>query len=63
MRAVNDQIREVSMRFASEDGLFLCECGAEDCSEAVLLTIREYDALRARRDGSLVVAAAHRVPV
>ncbi len=62
VRAVNDQVREVGVGFGSEDGAFLCECGAEDCTETVLLTIREYDALRARDDGSLVIAPGHRVP-
>lgn len=62
MRVVNDRIREVSVDFGSEDGAFLCECGAEDCTETVLLTIREYDVLRAA-PGSIVAARRHRVPV
>lgn len=63
VRAVNNQIRDVSVGFGSEDGVFLCECGADDCTETVLLTIREYDALRAASDDSFVVARDHRVPV
>lgn len=61
LRAVNDRIREVNADLASEDGDFLCECGVENCAEIVRLTIREYDAFRARPEDPALVAPAHRV--
>jgi hypothetical protein len=48
-REVNDRI--ASIPWASDNGDkfdFLCECGAEDCSAFVSLTLREYAELRQR---------------
>ena len=45
-REVNRQIERVALRFESQDGDFLCECGRADCSRRVRLQISEYDAIR-----------------
>ena len=52
LREVNDRIREIGDGFDYPGvGLeFLCECGADDCSEKVPLAPDEYDRLpKARR--------------
>jgi hypothetical protein len=57
MREVNDHICDVLLRLASEDGAFLCECGDPFCEEKVLITVREYEAHRARGEGPLLARA------
>jgi hypothetical protein len=52
LREVNDRIREIGDGFDYPgDGLeFICECGADDCSEKVSMAPDEYDRLpKARR--------------
>jgi hypothetical protein len=62
MREVNERIAEVDKaaeenNFAPDETLFefLCECGASDgeaaaCEERVLMTVNEYDQVRAQDD-------------
>ena len=49
-REVNERIREVSERVVAFDGEasleFVCECSEERCSEAVELTLAEYESVR-----------------
>jgi hypothetical protein len=47
-RRVNDSIHQVLDKLAAEDGEFWCECDDMHCQERVLLTLREYAALRER---------------
>jgi hypothetical protein len=49
-REVNERIRDVSERVVAFDGdatlEFVCECSEESCSEAVELTLAEYESVR-----------------
>jgi hypothetical protein len=49
-REVNERIRDVSERVVAFDGdatlEFVCECSEEGCSEAVELTLAEYESVR-----------------
>jgi hypothetical protein len=47
-RQVNERIREVPLD-AHPDELreFLCECGSAECTEAIQLTLSEYEEVRA----------------
>ena len=54
-REVNERIREVSGDARLE---FVCECSDEGCSEAVELTVPEYEAVRAEAT-HFVVAPGH----
>jgi hypothetical protein len=45
-REVNERIEEI--RSPEEDQIeFLCECGVEECKDAISLTVPEYERLRA----------------
>ena len=46
-RQVNERIEEINEKLG-DDGLsdFLCECGDDDCTAPVSLTIREYEEVR-----------------
>jgi hypothetical protein len=46
-RKVNERIEEVNSKL-DNDGLsdFLCECGDDDCTEPISLTLAEYEAIR-----------------
>ena len=49
-REVNERVREIDSRQAGGPEHawdFLCECGYPDCTQAVRLTIDEYEAVRA----------------
>ena len=46
-REVNEQIAELTGFFLDGGAkLFVCECGAKDCSEALELTLSEYEVVR-----------------
>jgi hypothetical protein len=49
-RVVNDRVYEVLLRFAAEDGAFLCECEAPFCVEEVPMKLSEYVRLRDREE-------------
>jgi hypothetical protein len=55
---VNDSIYHVLIKLAVEDGEFWCECSDPACDERVLLTLREYAALR-QRDGEGLLSRSH----
>jgi hypothetical protein len=59
IRAVNDRIFKVLSELGSEDGEFLCECSDEGCIETIQLTLREYAALQAQPDRSLLKLPGH----
>jgi hypothetical protein len=46
-RQVNERIEEINEKLDS-DGLsdFLCECGDDDCTTPISLTLAEYEAVR-----------------
>lgn len=58
IRRVNNAVYDVLYKLAVEDGEFWCECSDPTCDEQVLLTLREYAALR-ERDGELLVSRRH----
>jgi hypothetical protein len=48
-RQVNERVRDVSEAFAALDPSeinFVCECGDEQCTEPVSLTLAEYERVR-----------------
>jgi hypothetical protein len=45
-REVNERVREVQATDAEEPIGFLCECGREECTETVFLSIAEYENVR-----------------
>jgi hypothetical protein len=49
-REVNERVAEVATRYEVETHTravdFTCECGRIDCSETVMMTIAEYEAIR-----------------
>ena len=60
-RALNEQIvRDIGGDPAVRHG-FLCECGAEDCIEAISLTREEYERVRADAE-KFVIAPGHQLP-
>jgi hypothetical protein len=60
-RALNEQIlRDVGADTQERHG-FLCECGAEDCIEAISLTREEYERVRANGD-HFVILPGHELP-
>jgi hypothetical protein len=50
-REVNERVAEVSSHYEVETQTgavdFTCECGLVDCAETMLMTIAEYEAIRA----------------
>jgi hypothetical protein len=59
-REVNERIEEVGASEAAPDERveFLCECGNEDCTETIAMTLREYE--RVRSDAAqFVVVPGH----
>jgi hypothetical protein len=64
-REVNERIESLNEPFATEPsiGQFVCECADETCSDAIAVTVTEYE--RVRGDGSRFIVApaeAHYVP-
>jgi hypothetical protein len=56
-RVVNDRIYQVLLRFAAEDGAFLCECEGSLCVEEVPMRLSEYVRMRDREE--FVYAPGH----
>ena len=49
-RDVNERVEDTAERFMIGDDVaqeFLCECGETSCTERVVLTLREYESVRA----------------
>ena len=58
-RSANERLRRAadSHRFRGEDRVpFLCECADENCREIVMLTIEDYEHIRAHPTWFLLVA-------
>jgi len=58
-REVNERIREITTY--DEDAEFLCECGDATCTEAIHMTLGEYEGLRADPTHFAVIAG-HELP-
>ena len=61
-REVNERIKEVNEPTpAQEPSDFLCECGSDDCTEPIALTLAEYEDVR-REPTHFAVVRGHAVP-
>lgn len=62
-RDVNERIREISDTFGQKDAMydFLCECSDPECAERVVLSVAEYEHVRAD-SARFVVAKGHAMP-
>jgi hypothetical protein len=48
-REVNERIKVVNVSIAVQEATdFLCECGDGSCTQAISLTLREYESVRAQ---------------
>jgi hypothetical protein len=46
-REVNERIREIQAEIGEDERTdFLCECGRDDCTEPLSLSLAEYEAVR-----------------
>ena len=45
-REVNERVKDARAPDEDEQIVFICECGDEDCTAEVSLTLREYEAVR-----------------
>lgn len=61
-REVNERIKQVNTALATaEQADFLCECGDQECTQPISLTVAEYEAVR--RDAThFAVSPGHVVP-
>lgn len=59
-REVNERIREITAA-SNGDAEFLCECGDPMCAQPILISIEEYEAVRAVSTRFLVVPG-HEIP-
>jgi hypothetical protein len=54
-REVNERIAEITRNQGEIDSDFLCECGRDDCTKTIPLSLSNYQALRT--DGDFFIAA------
>ena len=64
-RALNERLRAGSDTWGPGDGVLelVCECADEDCTRAITLTPREYEAVRGDETQFLVVPGHERLEV
>ncbi|HSK17000.1 MAG TPA: hypothetical protein VK915_12650 [Gaiellaceae bacterium] len=61
-REVNERIKQVNAPLATaEEADFLCECGDQECTEPISLTVAEYEAVR-REATHFAVSPGHVFP-
>ncbi len=53
-REVNERIREITTWDSGVE--FLCECGDAECTQPIVMTLDEYEAVRSRPTRFLIVA-------
>ena len=53
-REVNERIRDITTWDSGVE--FLCECGDPDCTQPIVMSVEEYEAVRSRSTRFLVVA-------
>ena len=58
-REVNERIREITTWDTGAE--FLCECGDPDCTQPIVMTVEEYEAVRSRPT-RFVIVPGHEVP-
>jgi hypothetical protein len=55
-REVNERIEDVQAGFSAEERVdFLCECGSDDCTQPISLTLAEYEQIRQNPEHFVVV--------
>ena len=60
-REVNERIEDVQAGFSAGEGVdFLCECGSDDCTQPISLTLAEYEQIR-QNPKHFVVVPGHDV--
>jgi hypothetical protein len=57
-REVNERIAEITASQSEAASEFLCECGEENCTSVIDLSLRDYQALR-NREEFFIVAPGH----
>jgi hypothetical protein len=57
-REVNERIAEITASHSETASEFLCECGQQDCTTVIDLTLADYQALR-YEDERFIVAPGH----
>jgi len=64
-RALNERLRDSGAAWEGRDGLLnlVCECGNEDCTAAIELNAREYEAVRAVETHFLVIPGHDRIEI
>ena len=61
-REVNERIADVSSSYELGDSLeFLCECGSQDCLDAISIVRADYEQVRSEPD-RFVVVTGHEIP-
>src|SRR6266508_1243708 len=46
-REVNERIESINVRIgATEEADFICECGRDDCTKPITMSLAEYEAVR-----------------
>jgi hypothetical protein len=63
-REVNERIKEINADMSdaeSEHSDFLCECGDDDCTKAVSMTVSEYEAVR-ENGKRFTIVPGHEIP-
>jgi hypothetical protein len=55
-REVNERIEDVQAGFSAQERTdFLCECGSDDCTQPISLTLAEYERIRKNPEHFVVV--------
>ena len=64
-RALNERLRDSGAAWEGRDGALklVCECGNEDCTEAIELNVREYEAVRAVETQFVLIRGHERAEV
>jgi hypothetical protein len=64
-RALNERLRDSGAAWEGRDGALklVCECGNEDCTAAIELNVREYEAVRAVETQFVLVRGHERTEI
>jgi hypothetical protein len=64
-RALNERLRDTGAAWEGREGTLnlVCECGDEDCTAAIELNVREYEAVRADETQFLLVPGHERTEI
>ena len=64
-RALNERLRDSGATWEGREGMLnlVCECGNEDCTAAIELNVREYEAVRAVETQFLVIPGHERTDI